>query len=65
MAYKKGEDRHERALFSDCIDDYVESDAPVSLFDAFVDSLDMGKLGFIRSVPLEAGCPHYAPLRPT
>jgi hypothetical protein len=30
----------------------VEGDAPVRLFDAFVDSLDIEKLGFIRSVPM-------------
>lgn len=33
MAYKKGQDRHQRVLFPDCIDEYVETDAPVRLFD--------------------------------
>lgn len=37
MAYKKGQDRRQRVLFPDCIDEYVEADAPVRLFDAFVD----------------------------
>ena len=37
MAYKKGQDRRQRVLFPDCIDKYVEADAPVRLFDAFVD----------------------------
>ncbi len=44
MAYKKGQDRRQRVLFPDCIDEYVESDAPVRLFDAFVDSLKMDEL---------------------
>lgn len=48
MAYKKGQDRRQRVLFPDCIDEYVETDAPVRLFDAFVDSLKMYKLGFVR-----------------
>ena len=29
MAYKKGQDRRQRVLFPDCIDEYVEADAPV------------------------------------
>ena len=37
MAYKKGQDRRQRVLFLDCIDEYVEAEAPVRLFDAFVD----------------------------
>lgn len=37
MAYKKGQDRRQRVLFPDCIDEYVEADVPVRLFDAFVD----------------------------
>lgn len=61
MAYKKGKDRRERVLFPDCIDEYVESDAPVRLFDAFVDSLNMDELGFVRSTPSETGAPGYDP----
>lgn len=61
MAYKKGEDRRQRVLFPDCIDVYVEEDAPVRLFDAFVDSLDMDKLGFVRANPKETGAPGYDP----
>lgn len=61
MAYKKGDDRRIRILFPDCIEDYVEADAPVRLFDAFVDSLDMEKLGFVRYVPATTGTPGYDP----
>ena len=61
MAYKKGEERRQKVLFPDCIDEYVENDAPVRLFDAFVDSLDMKKLGFIRSIPKDTGTPGYDP----
>ena len=55
MAYKKGQDRHQRIFFPDCIDEYVEADAPVRLFDAFVDSLKMDELEFVRSTPAETG----------
>lgn len=55
MAYKKGQDRRQRVLFPDCIDEYVEADAPVRLFDAFVDNLKMNELGFVRSTPAETG----------
>ena len=61
MAYKKGENRSQRVLFPDCIEDYVEDDAPVRLFDAFVDSLDMDELAFIRATPKETGTPGYDP----
>ena len=61
MAYKKGQDRRQRVLFPDCIDEYVEADAPVRLFDAFVDNLKMDELGFVRSTPAETGTPEYDP----
>lgn len=61
MAYKKGQDRRQRVLFPDCIDEYVEADAPVRLFDAFVDSLKMDELCFVRSTPAETGTPGYDP----
>ena len=61
MAYKKGEDRRQVILFPDCIDDYVEQDAPARLFDVFVGQLEMGGLGFIRSTPRETGAPGYDP----
>ena len=61
MAYKKGQDRRQMVLFPDCIDEYVEADAPVCLFDAFVDNLKMDELGFVRSTPAETGTPGYDP----
>ena len=62
MAYKKGSDRRQKVLFPDCIDEYVEADAPVRFFDAFVDHrVDVKKLGFVRSVPKETGTPGYDP----
>ena len=40
MAYKNGEDRRQRTLFPDCIDDYVGGEAPVRLMDVFADKFN-------------------------
>lgn len=61
MAYIKGKNRQQYTMFPECIDDYVECDSPVRLFDAFVDSLSMNELGFVRSTPKEEGRPGYDP----
>ena len=44
MAYRFGK-RHEHDLLPSCIEDYVSVDAPVRVYDAFVDALDFGELG--------------------
>ncbi len=61
MNYIKGKDRHQYTMFPNCIEDYVEADSPVRLFDAFVESLDMDALGFGRSKPNFEGRPSYDP----
>ncbi len=50
MAYKKAK-AADKKYFSDCIDEYVEGDAPVRLFDAFVDSLNMTTLALSGVYP--------------
>lgn len=59
--YIKGEDRKQKQILPDCIEDYVKQDAPVRFIDKFVDSLDMEKLEFIRSTPQNTGAPGYDP----
>lgn len=61
MTYIQGQNRKQYILFPNCMEEYIKADAPVRLFDAFVDSLDMGKLGFIRSKPAATGTPGYNP----
>lgn len=61
MAYIQGQNRKQYILFPNCLDEFIKDDAPVRLFDAFVDSLDMEKLGFIRSKPASTGTPGYDP----
>lgn len=50
MAYRYG-NRHEQFLFPASIEDYVPTEAPVRVYDAFVEALDFGELG----IELDAG----------
>jgi transposase len=61
MSYLPGEDRAQASFLPPRLDDYVRSDAPVRVIDAFVDHLDVGGLGFARAVPAETGRPGYDP----
>ena len=61
MSYVQGEDRGQAALLPAAIEDYVATDAPVRVIDAFVDGLDVKGLGFGRSVPAATGRPPYDP----
>lgn len=61
MTYIQGQNRNQYILFPPCLNEFIKKDAPVRLFDVFVDSLDMGKLGFIRSKPAATGTPGYNP----
>jgi transposase len=42
----EGADRSQSTLLPDCLDDYVEEDNPVRAVDAFVEMLDLARLGF-------------------
>lgn len=61
MAFIAGADRLQPMLLPAMIDDYVAADAPVRVINAFVDSLDLLKLGFERARPAETGRPGYDP----
>lgn len=61
MKYITGESRYQKILLPDCIDDYVGEDSPVRVIDAFVEQLDMDRLGFKRSRPKDTGRPPYDP----
>jgi transposase len=61
MGYKAGVDREQQILFPESLDDYVSAENPVRVIDAFVDQLDMEKLGFERAVPADEGRPGYDP----
>ena len=61
--YKPGIDRSQETLFPPRLEDYVSEHNPVRAIDAYIDSLDMGALGFMHSAPgrHQAGQPAYAP----
>lgn len=58
MRYVEKAKRNEALLFPEYLDDYVESDGPVRLFDAFVDSLNLEQLGFAKAIPETMGSHH-------
>src|SRR6476619_6637008 len=57
--FVEGIDRSQRTRFPAMLDDYVAEDNPVRAVDAFVEGLDLDKLGFGRVEPLEKGRPGY------
>jgi transposase len=54
-------DRIQTTLLPDCLDDWVDESNPVRVVDAFVDALDLKKLGFEGIVPEVTGRPSYHP----
>ena len=59
--FVEGEDRRQATLLPACLDDYVASDNPVRIIEAFVDELDLAALGFAGVVPEATGRPAYHP----
>jgi transposase len=59
--FVEGLDRSQTTLFPECLDDWIDEDNPVRVIDAFVDSIDLGELGFDGVVPEATGRPAYHP----
>lgn len=57
----EGTEREQLSLLPTCLDEYVEDDNPVRVVDAFIDELDLGRLGFAGVVPAATGRPGYHP----
>ena len=55
--FVEGIDRSQSTFFPAMLDDYVAEDNLVRAVDAFVEGLELGKLGFGRVAPLEKGRP--------
>ncbi|MDR1204692.1 MAG: transposase [Peptococcaceae bacterium] len=60
MRYIQGENRGQVTVFPATIDEYVGSDNPVRVIDAFVNTLDIDKAGF-KALPEWIGRPGYDP----
>jgi transposase len=61
MRYIEGYDREQQLLLPESIEDYVTIDNPVRFIDAYVDGLDLAKLGFRYAVTEETGRKPYDP----
>jgi transposase len=59
--FVEGTDRSQTTLCPECLDDWIDEDNPVRVIDAFVDSIDLGELGFDGVVPEATGRPAYHP----
>ena len=59
MEFIQGNNR--RQSYFTTLEDQVEPDNPVRLIDAFVDKLDILRLGFTNTAPKTEGRPPYAP----
>src|SRR6478752_7416989 len=56
-----GAGRGQSTLLPECLDEWIDESNPVRAVDAFVDALDLGKLGFEGVVPEVTGRPSYHP----
>jgi len=57
----EGECRAQSTLLPERLDDWIAEDNPVRAVDAFVDELDLTKLGFEGAEPASTGRPAYHP----
>jgi transposase len=56
-----GADRGQSTLLPECLDDWIDESNPVRVIDAFVEALDLAKLGFDGIEPAATGRPAYHP----
>ena len=61
MAYIQGEDRQQITLFPEAIDDYISEENLVRVIEAYVNTLNIAELGFLKAEPKETGRPAYNP----
>jgi transposase len=60
--YKKGHSRHQTMLLPNAVEDYVSEDNPVRAIDAYVDSLNLGNMGFTNAQRgVQKGQPPFDP----
>jgi transposase len=61
MGHIVGQSRYQSTLFPEVPDDLVPEDHPVRAVDAFVDALDLRRLGFSKVAAEATGRPPYSP----
>ncbi len=57
----EGADRTQVSLLPECVEDYVAEDNPVRVIEAFVEQLDLRRMGFEGVDPEATGRPAYHP----
>ena len=60
--FVEGIDRGQATLFPECLEDWIDEDNPVRVIDAFVEKLDLSRLGFDGVAPEATANPHITPL---
>jgi transposase len=61
VRFIEGESRTQSTLFPERLEDYVSEDNPVKVVEAFIDALDLERLGFHGMNPKATGGPAYHP----
>jgi len=59
--FVEGLDRGQVTLFPECLADWIDENNPVRVIDAFIDKLDLSRLGFDGVAPEATGRPSYHP----
>jgi transposase len=57
----EGDNRDQKTLLPDCLEDFVSEDNPVRVVDVFIDGLNLEQLGFDGVLPAATGRPGYHP----
>ena len=61
MAYIRREAREQTTMFPVTLDELIPDDHICRVIEAFVDRLDVAKLGFVRAEPADTGHPGHDP----
>ncbi len=61
MAFLKGIDREQTLLFPVTIEEMIPAEHPVRIIDLFIETLNLEKLGFIKTIVAIEGRPSYDP----
>ena len=61
VGHIEGQSRDQATLFPERLEELIAAAAAVRVVDAFVDTLELAKLGFGKTMPQRTGRPPYAP----
>lgn len=61
MGYIQGINRDQLTILPECLDDYIGEDNYTRIIDAFVESLELKEMNFLKVTPAKEGRPPYNP----